>query len=244
MNIAIILAAGTGKRVGGDIPKQFLKVLGKPILAYTLENFEGNPEIDAVEIVCSNEWKNEVNSIVHDYKISKAKWITEGGSTFQESVKRGVFFLKGIAAKEDIAVISFGVSPLTTDEIVNDSIRVAKEHGSGISAEDSPLCLCYKDDEYSTSQNLIRETVKGFSNPWSFRYGELCEVYEEADKRGILDDLEPHTTSVYLALDKKLWFSKSSGFNFKITLKEDLDKFEALLLLKQERLRKGISVDW
>lgn len=244
MNIAIILAAGTGKRVGGDIPKQFINVLGKPILAYTLENFESNPEIDAVEVVCSHEWKSEVNSIVHDYKISKAKWITEGGSTFQESVKNGAFFLKDIVGKEDIAVISFGVSPLTTKEIVNDSIRVAKEHGNGISAEDSPLCLCYKDDEYSTSQNLIRETVKGFSNPWSFRFGELCEVYEEADKRGMLAGMEPHTTSVYLALGKKLWFSKSSGFNFKITLKEDIDKFEALLLLKQKRSENGIAVDW
>ena len=129
-------------------------------------------------------------------------------------------------------------------DIIDDSIRVAKEHGNAISAEDSPLCTCIKDDEYSTTKNLVRETIKGFSNPWTFRFGELIEVYDEVQRRGILNDLEPHTTSAYLALGKRLWFSKSTGYNFKITNKEDLDKFEGLLLLKQKRESEGNKVDW
>lgn len=140
--------------------------------------------------------------------------------------------------------VSFGVSPFCTPDIINDSIQIAKEHGNAISAEDSPLCTCIKDDEFSTTQNLIRETIKGFSNPWTFRYGELVEAYEEVQRRGIINDLEPHTTSVYLALGKRLWFSKSSGYNFKITLKEDLDKFEGLLLLKKQREAEGKKTDW
>lgn len=147
-------------------------------------------------------------------------------------------------AADDIAVISFGVSPFCTADIINDSIRIAKEHGNAISAEDLPLCTCIKDDEYSTTQNIIRETIKGFSCPWTFRYGELVEVYDEASRRGILANLEPHTTSVYLALGKRLWFSKSSCYNFKITLKEDLDKFEGLLLLKAKRESEGNPLIW
>ncbi len=244
MNIAVILAAGTGLRVGASIPKQFIKVLDKPILAYTLENFEHNPEIDVIELVCHRDWVDDTKVIIEKYGINKAQWICVGGDSFSESVKNGIYFLKGKISNDDIVAISFGVSPLTTDDIVNDSIRVAREHGSGISAENSPLCLCYKDDELSTSQNLIRETVKGFSNPWSFKFGELIQAYEEAEERRILDTIEPHTTSLYLALGKRLWFSKSSGYNFKITLKEDIDKFEGLLLLKQKRLSEGKSVDW
>lgn len=244
MNIAIVLAGGNGTRVGAEIPKQFIEVLGKPILAYTLDNFQRDPEIDAIEIVCHKDWINEVGTICNKYKISKLRWITLGGNTFQESTLNGVFNLRDKINAEDIVIISFGVSPFCTPDIINDSIRVAKEHGNAISAEDSPLCTCIKDDEEGTTQNLIRETIKGFSNPWTFRYRELVEAYEEAIQRGILEMLEPHTTSVYLALGKRLWFSKSSGYNFKITLKEDLDKFEGLLLLKEKREAEGQIVSW
>ncbi|MBR1374437.1 2-C-methyl-D-erythritol 4-phosphate cytidylyltransferase [bacterium] len=244
MNVAIVLAAGTGTRVGANIPKQFIKVLGKPVLAYTLDNFQKDSEIDAIEIVCHKDWVEDVRCICSQYGINKMKWLTIGGNSFQESTVNGVFHLKDKLDPDDVVVISFGVSPFCTSDIINDSIRVAREHGNGISAEDSPLCTCIKDDEYSTTQNLIRETIKGFSNPWSFKFGELVEAYEEVMQRGILDELEPHTTSVYFALGKRLWFSKSSGHNFKITLKEDLERFEGLLLLKQKREseeKKGIG---
>ena len=235
MNIAIILAGGTGTRVGANIPKQFIKVLGKPILAYTLENFEKAHDIDAIEIVCHKDWYDEVKSICRNYGINKFRWLTIGGSTFQQSTLNGIFNLKGKISRDDIVIISFGVSPFTTPEIISDSIKIAKEHGNAISAEDSVLCTCIKDDEYSTTQNLTRETIKGFSNPWAFKFGELCDAYEEVQKLGILDDIEPHTTSVYFALGKRLYFSRSSGYNFKITTKEDIDIFEGLLLLKAQR---------
>lgn len=244
MNVAIVLAAGTGTRVGANIPKQFIKVLGKPILAYTLDNFQTDPEIDVIEIVCHKDWVEDIRSICDKYGFTKVRWLTLGGNTFQESTLNGVINLKENLESEDIVVISFGVSPFCTPDIINDSIRVARKHGNGISAEDSPLCTCIKDDEYSTTQNLIRETIKGFSNPWSFKYGELVEAYEEVQRQGVFNELEPHTTSVYLALGKRLWFSKSSGHNFKITVKEDLERFEGLLLLKQKRESEGKKVDW
>lgn len=244
MNIAIILSGGTGMRVGANIPKQFIKVQGKPILAYTLENFQNDPEIDEIEIVCHKDWTQNVRDICRKYDIAKLRWLTNGGATFQKSTLNGIFNLRDKISRDDIVVIAFGVSPLCTEDIINDSIRVAKKYGNGISAEDSPLCTCIKDDEYSTTQNLIRETIKGFSSPWTFRYGELLDAYDEAIRKGILDKIEPHTTSVYLALGKRLWFSKSSGYNFKITVKEDLDKFEGLLMLKDQREAKGIQVGW
>ena len=235
MNVAIVLAGGTGTRVGADVPRQFIKVMGKTILAYTLENFERASDIDAIEIVCHKDWKDEVRRICREYSISKFRWLTSGGSSFQQSVLNGILNLKGNLSPDDIAVISFGVSPFTTPDIISDSIRIALEHGNAISAEDSVLCTCIKDDEYSTTQSLIRETIKGFSNPWAFRFGDLCDTYEEAQRRGILSSIEPHTTSVYLALGKRLWFSKSSGHNFKITTREDIERFEGLLMLKKKQ---------
>lgn len=235
MTTAILLAGGTGTRVGADIPKQFIKILGKPILAYTLEVFQNNRNIDAIEVVCHRDWVDEVRNICDTYGISKMKWLCVGGDTFQESTMNGVFHLKEHLQPEDIVVLSFGVSPMTTDEVIDDSIRVCREHGNAIASEDMVLCTCIKDDEYSTTQSILRETLKGFSNPWTFRFGELCEAYETGLERGMLDTLEPHTTSLYLALGKRLYFSKTVSTNIKITTPEDLDIFEGQLLLKQKR---------
>lgn len=235
MVTAIILAGGVGKRVGSGIPKQFIKVQDKPIIAYTLEIFQQNENIDSIEIVCHKDWLDEIEAICTEYGISKKKWICTGGDTFQESTMNGVLNLKGKIDEDDIVVISFGVSPMTPQEDINDSIRVCEEHGNAIASVDMDLCTCIKDDEQSTTQNIIRETLKGFANPWTFKFGELCAAYEEAVEKNMLDDLEPHTTSLYLALGKRLWFSQSTSMQCKITRKEDLDVFEGQLLLKKYR---------
>lgn len=238
MNIGIILAGGTGTRVGLEIPKQFITVQGKPILAYTLEIFENNENIDAIEIVCHKDWLDKVKQICVKYKITKMKWICIGGESFQESTMNGIFNLKDKIKKEDLVIISFGVSPMTPQEDIDESIRVCKLHGNAIASVDMDLCTCIKDDEYSTTQNILRETLKGFANPWTFKFGEICAAYEEAMDRKILNTLEPHTTSLYLALGKRLWFSQSTSIQCKITHKADLDIFEGYLLLQQTRIKK------
>lgn len=238
MNIGIILAGGAGTRVGAGIPKQFIEVQGKPILAYTLEIFQKNNNIDTLEIVCHSDWVGEVDNICDCYNITKKKWICTGGATFQESTKNGIFYLKEKISDDDIVVISFGVSPMTPQDDINDSIRVCKEHGNAIASVDIDLCTCVKDDEYSTTQNMIRETLKGFANPWAFRFGEIYRAYEQAEEQGILNILEPHTTSLYLALGKRLWFSQSTAVQCKITHKSDLDVFEGQLLLEKYRKKQ------
>ena len=233
MNVAIILAGGTGTRIGAGIPKQFTRVLGKPILAYTLEIYQNNPNIDAIEIVYHKDWLTEIKTLVAEYHITKVKWYAVGGKTFQESSMNGVFNLKGKLMPEDIVVQTFGVSPMTTDELIDDSIRVCKQYGNGIASDDIPLCTCIKDpkdNNNSSVEPIIRETIKGFANPWTFKYGELCEAYETGLERGLLDTLEPHTTSLYLALGKRLHFSKGNNMICKITYKQDLDIFLGWLL--------------
>ncbi len=243
MNIAIILAGGIGTRVGENIPKQFIKIQGKPILAYAIENFQNHKDIDAIEIVCHKDWTNEVKNIVETYQFSKVKWIINGGLTYQESVMNGVFYLKDKISPNDMVVVSNGVSPLVTEDIISDSIKVCKEHGNGVATEDMVFSTCIKDDEYGSSKNLIREAVKGLSNPLTFNFGELCEVYEISVKTGLINEVEPHTVALYFALGKKIWFSKTNYNNFKITTHEDLDKFEGLLLLKQKREKEAAEVD-
>ena len=237
MNIAMILAGGTGTRVGANCPKQLIEIQGKPILAYTLEIFEKNKMIDAIEVVCHKDWVQEVEDICSKYNITKKKWLCTGGRTFQESTMRGTYKLKGQINDTDIVVISFGVSPLTPQEDIEDAIRVCKIHGNAIASKDIDLCTCIKDDEYSTTKNLIREDIKGFANPWAFTYGELYECYKIAEDKNILNKIESHTTSLYFELGKRLWFSKSTSPLCKITHKVDLEIFEGYILLKKGEKR-------
>lgn len=235
MVIAVILAGGTGTRVGANVPKQFILFNEKPMLAYTVDIFQQNPNIDAIEIVCHKNWMNYVKEMIEKYGHTKVRWITNGGATFQESTVNGILNLKGEASTDDIVVISFGVSPMTPQEDIDDSIRVCREHGNGIASKDIDLCTCIKDDDESTTQNIIRETMKGFANPWTFNFGEVLEVYETAIEKNMLKDLEPHTTSLYFALGKRLWFSQCTSANVKVTTKQDLDIFEGYLLLQEKR---------
>lgn len=235
MNVAIILAGGTGARVGAAIPKQFIEVMGKPIIAYTMEIYQNNSNINAIEVVCHSDWIEKAKEIVNRYEITKVKWIIEGGTTFQESTLKGIFNLKNELSREDIILLPFAVSPMVTDEIINDAIKVCEKNGNAIPADEMIMCTCIKDNEKSSTTSIIRESIVGLNGPWTFKYGEVKDAYEIALERDMLDSLEPHTTSLYFELGKKIYFSRSATDNIKITKKEDIDLFEGHLLLKEKR---------
>ena len=101
MNIAVILAGGVGNRLGAGIPKQFVEILGKPILAYTIEPFDKHPDVDAILVVCVKPYVDYIWELKEKYGFEKLKWVTEGGATFQESVMNGINHLEGIASDDD-----------------------------------------------------------------------------------------------------------------------------------------------
>ncbi|SDW69766.1 2-C-methyl-D-erythritol 4-phosphate cytidylyltransferase [Kandleria vitulina] len=80
MNVAIIIAGGSGARMEQDIPKQFINVYDKPVLIYTLERFQNHPLIDAIEVVCIDGWENVLSAYAKQFNITKLKWIIQGGS--------------------------------------------------------------------------------------------------------------------------------------------------------------------
>ena len=88
-NYVILLAGGVGKRMGTDIPKQFLEVDGKPIIVYSIENFQKNPQIEKIVVVCVKDWIDKTWELVKKYSLSKVEWIIEGGSTGHDSIRNG-----------------------------------------------------------------------------------------------------------------------------------------------------------
>lgn len=132
MNIALMLAGGVGKRTGAPIPKQFLPALGKPVIVHTLETYERFDCIDAIEVVTVDGWDEEVRSYSERYGLNKLKWVTTGGASAQESIRNGIFNLEGKISDTDIICIVSSLCPLTEKEVIEDSIKVCKEHGGAV----------------------------------------------------------------------------------------------------------------
>ena len=242
MNIAIILAGGVGNRVGAGIPKQFIEVLGKPVLAYTIEAFENHPEVDAILVVCVKSYIDYMAEMKEKYDFSKLQWVTEGGDTFQGSVLNGIRFLEDKIDKEDIVLVHFGASPFITPDIITDCIRVCKEKGNAISTTDYYLLSGEKksiesvsNPENYTEKYINRDTIAVMNTPHAFKYGFVDGLYREAIETGVINRVEPHTTTMMYEMGKKIFFAHGSQNNIKITKKEDLDLFEGYVLEKKRR---------
>src|SRR5574344_1899933 len=112
MNIAIILASGSGERMKQDIPKQFINVYDKPVIIYTLETFQKHPDIDAIEVVCLDGWQDILKAYAKQFNIEKLAWITTGGATAQESIRNGIYNLEGQCSPGDTIIIHDGIRPM------------------------------------------------------------------------------------------------------------------------------------
>lgn len=243
MNIAVILAGGVGSRFGANIPKQFVEVLGKPVIAYTLESFEKHHDIDAILVVCVKPYIDYVWELKDKYGFSKLVWVTEGGPTFQQSVINGVNYLSDKAKPDDTVLFHFAASPFIKGEIISDVIRVCKEKDSNaISATDYYLLSGKKktlnsvlDDGNYSDEYINRESIAVMNTPHAFQYKYIVDLYKGAIEKGILNLVEPHTTTLMYAMGKKIYFSKGSQSNIKITTKDDIELFEGYVLLQQRK---------
>lgn len=236
MNIAIILAGGVGSRLGADCPKQFVEILGKPVLAYTIEKFQNHSEIDAIEVVCIKSWKCFLEEMIHKYGFTKVRWIADGGTTFQESVINGIFNLEDKISSDDIVMTHFGASPFVEDDIISDCIKVCKENGNAISTTPFYLLSGIIDGNgKSSSVHISRDTIACMNSPHAFLYSFIANLYKEAIATGTINKVEPHTTTLMQYMGHTVYFSKGCQGNIKLTTKEDLDLFEGYVLLKQQR---------
>ncbi len=175
MNYALIIAGGSGNRMGQDIPKQFINVYDKPVLIYTLESFQKHPLINAIEVVCISGWESMVQAYANQFNITKLKWIVPGGGSAQESIHNGVLNLEGICSKDDIIIIHDGIRPLVDDTVLTDVIEKAQEYGNAVTsmpyneqmtkAQRRSLfrarhCVVSQHHRHTTSNFLTRNTTR------------------------------------------------------------------------------------
>lgn len=231
MTVALIIAGGTGQRMGAHIPKQFVLVDGKPVLFYTLDAFERHPKVDAIELVLIDGWQDDVNCWKTQYSITKLQWIVPGGATGQESIRNGVFGLEGKCASDDIVIIHDGIRPLVEPEVLDDVIEKAKEFGSGVTSMpyNEQIFLVDENDPSITRKFIPRETLRRVATPQAYRFGLLDEAYHEAFERKIGIYGSSYANTMMVELGHELHFAAGSDKNLKLTTPGDLEIFRAYL---------------
>lgn len=233
MNYVILMAGGVGNRVGAGIPKQFVEVLGKPVIAYTMQKLQRCSDIDAIVLSCVDGFQAKLQKIAEENEITKVIKIVTGGKDYEHSIMNGVEGLNGIAKPDDVVQIHWAASPFVSDEILKDNIRVCKEKGNAMSSCSAFLLYGTNDGDHS-DRVINRDTFKTLSAPQSFLYKNIVEFYHQIEEKKLFDTIEAHTTSLMAALNMPIYFSKGDQTNIKITTPEDLKLFEGYVLYEQE----------
>ena len=231
MNVAIIIAGGSGNRMGQNIPKQFLNVYDKPVLVYTLQGFQNHPQIDAIELVCIDGWHEVVRAYAKQFNIDKLKWIITGGSTAQESIRNGVFNLEDKCSSTDIVVIHDGIRPLVDENVLTDVLNVCAKHGNAVTSlpYNEQIFVVDPKDSDTTTQFIPRETLRRVSTPQAYRFDKLAWAYHKAFDEEIGIYGSHYTNTMMVELGERLYFAAGSDKNIKLTTKDDLELFKAYL---------------
>ncbi len=231
MNVAIIIAGGSGSRMGQSIPKQFITSHDKPVLFYTLEGFQKHPLIDAIEVVCIDGWHELVWAYAKQYGIDKLKWIVPGGNSGQESIRNGVFNLEGKCKDDDIVIIHDGIRPLVDAFVLTDVIEMAQKKGNAVTSMpyNEQIFLIDEEDPSTTRKYIRRETLRRVATPQAYRFDKLDWAYHEAFAKEIGIYGSSYTNTMMVELGETLHFAAGSDKNIKLTTQDDLELFKGYL---------------
>lgn len=225
--VALIAAAGKGKRMNTRISKPFIPIFGKPILAYTIEKFEKCKLIDKIYLTVNSEEKELCSrNVIIKYNFSKVQELVDGGETRQDSVYNG---LKALDKDTDIVVIHDGARPLIEETLIRDSIEKAQKYGAAIAAIPIKDTVKKSENNFFINKTLNREEIWRAQTPQTFKYDLILPAYHRAykDKYLATDDaaiLERYGHKVKLII--------GSEENIKITTPFDI-------IVAENFLKKG-----
>ena len=222
--VAIIPAAGSGTRIGGEIKKQFLPLKGKPILAYTLQQFERCTDVDEVALAVPDSAVVDIENIVRRYHLHKVNKVIEGGRKRQDSVRNVLQRL--ILKDSDIILVHDGVRPFIETKRISHLVKVVKEYDAAVLAVQPKDTIRRSVGGDFFDQTLDRTALWLIQTPQGFRAKILLKAFEKAktDKFYSTDE-----AALVERLGIKARIVEGSYDNIKITTPEDLE-FGLLIL--------------
>lgn len=231
---AILLAAGQGKRMGGAVAKQYLPLLGKPVLYYSLRAFEEAKEVDSVILVVGEEEKETVSeTIIRQYGFQKVEAVVTGGQERYLSVYQGLQ-----AADCDYVLIHDSARPMLDGEMIRRIFHEAVKEKAAVAAVPVKDTIKFADEKGYIRETLDREALWSIQTPQAFETALLKEAYrvfmeqERSLKEGgirITDD----AMMVETFSDVKVKLVTGSYENIKVTTTEDLSVLEVFCRRKE-----------
>lgn len=220
---AIIVAAGSGKRFGGQVKKQFLEINGKPVLRYTLERFQACDKIDDITVVVPQEGLQRLTSEIPDqWGLSKVKKVISGGAERQDSVWAA---LKKLQDDVEIVAVHDGVRPFITSEMIAKLVDAAGKYGAALVGV-KPKDTIKLTREAVVVETLDRRSLVSVQTPQVFKKELLVKAYQKAR----LDEYKSTDDSALVEnLGEKVVVVEGSYENIKITSPEDIVIAEAFL---------------
>lgn len=223
MNIALVLAGGVGSRTGLQMPKQYLKVNGRPVIAWCLELLESMNEIDGIQIVTEKTWR----PLIKELGVKKLKGFSDPGNNRQLSILHGLEDIYSYARDRDVVVIHDAVRPLVTQKQILSCLNAVKEHEGAVPVLPMKDTVYLSQDGKRISSRLDRSLVYAGQAPEGF----VLKPYYEANIGlapdqilGIHGSAEP---AVMAGLDIAL--VEGDERNFKITTRDDLERFRQIV---------------
>lgn len=224
MNIAIILAGGMGTRLGGEIPKQYIHVKGRPVIAYCLDNFMDNEVIDAVQIVADHAWHDLIRPFIEKTGYAhKWKGFSAPGATRQLSVFHALEDIIKYADAESYVMIHDAARPLVKKEFIKGCFDKTRGHDGVMPVLPMKDTVYLSKDGKSVTSLLDRERIFAGQAPEVFRLG----IYFDANKALLPNEILAIKGSTEPAVMAGLDIVMIAGDeeNFKITTQGDLERF-------------------
>ena len=228
MNVAIIFAGGTGQRMNTKTrPKQFLELHGKPIIIYTLEQFENHPEIDGIVVVCIEDWIPVLNRELKKFAITKVASVIPGGATGQESIRLGIFEAERIYPADTIVLVHDGVRPLIDAGTITKDIACVKERGSAVTVVPATETIVQETDG-KIETVLDRKECALARAPQCFKLGDIAEAHRRSLDDG-LGDAFVDSSDLMRHYGAQIYAVEGCPENIKITTPSDFYIFRAIM---------------
>lgn len=226
--VALLMAGGQGRRMDTPVPKQYIEVAGRPVLAYTLRAFARHEGVDAVCVVCEDSWASHVAVLAGAEAGAKFRGTFPAGERLFDSLRSGVDGLQRAGwPAETLVLVHDGVRPLVPQSVITSSLETLRAEGSAVAALPSNEAFMLSRDGARATAFSPREHRYLAQTPHAFALGTLAEAFAEADRRGIRASQSLYT----LMAELERWplaLSQGAWLNFKLTRPEDLELFARL----------------
>ncbi len=234
MIYAAVLAGGSGLRMGGDLPKQFLNICGRPVIIRSIDAFIKSGKTDMIYVAVSASYTEYMRELINKYiQFKNIKVICGGGNRNEtlynvlESIKK-----EREVSDEDIILTHDAVRPFIDDRIINENIEAVKKYGAGNTVIPAVDTILQSSDGKFIDSIPLRSTMFHGQTPQSFSVKKVTELYENMTP----EEFEQYTDacSVFVAKGEKVCLVQGSRDNIKLTYPEDIEKAESIIKSKEQ----------